>query len=78
MLNDWITKTEDLPEGLMIIDEKLRPVLDKIRQLDSDDLKELEAFLNYLVEGAEWETERGSRAGSKIYDFMAGGMLKVG
>ena len=78
MLNDWITKTEDLPEGLMIVDEKLRPVLEKIRQLDSDDLIELEAFLNYLADGAEWDADRGGRAGSKIYDFMAGGLLKVG
>jgi len=45
MLDKWIELKKDLPAGLMIIEEKLRPLLEEIHNLNSEDLLELESFI---------------------------------
>ncbi len=64
-----------LPPGLVAIDKRLQPLLKKIEQLDSDDLNELEAFIDYLLKGPSQLGEQQARINSnhRIYDFMGGG-----
>lgn len=65
-----------LPPGYMPIRKDLLPLVEKMHQLDQDDLRELEAFIDYLQKGAEElsSTEVEEDKSSKIYDFMNGGL----
>lgn len=74
MLGNWIERQQSLPDGLVVVDEKLGSILKKIQSLDSQDLQELEAFVNYLTDGSECLEEQGNRKAAKMYDFMTGGM----
>jgi hypothetical protein len=76
MFNDWIEKIDELPAGIVFIDESLRGTLDKVRKLSHDDLLELEAFLDYLLE--ESARQGRQQTSAKLCDFMAAGMHKAG
>jgi len=67
-----------LPAGYVPIREDLQPLVEKMHQLDPDDLKELEAFINYLQKGPEefQEAEPDEGNSSKIYEFMNGDLGK--
>ena len=77
MLGKLIEKQETLPDCIMIVDEKLKPMLEQIQALDSEDLAEVRAFINYLSESSPASDQGDSKVSAKICDFMAGGMLKV-
>ena len=78
MLGGWIEKRENLPAGIMIVDETLRPLLEEIQELSPDDLAEVKEFIGYLSGRLENPSGRDSRVSAKICDFMAGGMQRVG
>ena len=65
-----------LPQGYVPVREDLQPLVEKMHQLDPDDLKELDAFMDYLQKGAEelQEAEPEEGNSSKIYEFMNGGL----
>ena len=67
-----------LPPGYVPVREDLQPLVEKMHQLDPDDLKELDAFMDYLQKGAEelQEAEPEESNSSKIYEFMNGGLEK--
>lgn len=58
----------------MFVKEKLRPLVNKIHQLDDDDLVEVDAFLDYLLLGPQQLPEPGEGHPLKMYDFMEGGI----
>ncbi len=63
-----------LPAGFMSIDKRLQPLVKKIHQLSSNDLNELEAFIDYLLKGPDQLHDQKMKAASqKIYEFMDGG-----
>jgi hypothetical protein len=74
MLGKWIEKQEGLPDGILIVDEKLGRILKMIHGLENQDLQELEAFAGYLAGGSE---SLENKAASKMYDFMTGGMQRA-
>ncbi|OGF97492.1 MAG: hypothetical protein A3F83_15285 [Candidatus Glassbacteria bacterium RIFCSPLOWO2_12_FULL_58_11] len=65
-----------LPAGYTAIAEELKPLLAKIQKLDPSDLGELDAFIDYLLKGADKVEEASQDNGSskKIYEFMNGGL----
>ena len=78
MLGKWIEKKNELPAGIMAIDEKLRPLLQEIHNLNAEDLAEVRVFIGYLSGRSQSRVELDSRVTAKICDFMAGDMQRVG
>jgi len=74
----WIKVRRELPPGILVLDGKHQELVEKVLDLSDEDLLELEAFLEFLNESSGG-TQRANTAGAKkIYDFMAGGMQRVG
>jgi len=67
-----------LPPGYIPVREDLQPLVEKIHELNPDDLVELEAFMDYLQKGAEefHDTEPDEGKTLKIYEFMNGDLEK--
>jgi len=67
-----------LPPGYIPVREDLRPLVEKMHELDPGDLKELDAFMDYLQKGPEefQKTEPEEGESSRIYEFMNGGLKK--
>jgi len=67
-----------LPSGYIAVRNDLQPLVEKMHQLRQNDLRELEAFIDYLQKGAEELSDNGSEEGKslKIYEFMNGGLDK--
>jgi len=67
-----------LPPGYISVRKELQPLVEKMHQLKPNDLRELEAFMDYLQKGAKElsGTEPDERNSSKIYEFMNGGLEK--
>ena len=67
-----------LPPGYISVRKELQPLVKKMHQLKPNDLRELEAFMDYLQKGAKElsGTEPDERNSSKIYEFMNGGLEK--
>lgn len=67
-----------LPPGYISVRKDLQPLVEKMHQLKPNDLRELEAFMDYLQKGAKElsGTEPDERNSSKIYEFMNGGLEK--
>lgn len=64
-----------LPDGFIFIEEHLEPLVKKMHTLGSNDLNELEAFIDYLLKGPEQLDDQKEKARSqKIYEFMDGGI----
>lgn len=66
-----------LPHGMMYVDERLRAVVDKMHDLDDRDIRELDAFIDYLRKGPDVPPEdQVERDSTRMYDFMNGGLEK--
>ena len=67
-----------LPPGYIPVREDIRPLVEKMHEIDPADLKELDAFMDYLQKGPEefQETEPEEGKSSRIYEFMNGGLKK--
>jgi len=67
-----------LPPGYISVRKDLQPLVEKMHQLKPNDLRELEAFMDYLQRGAEKfsGTEPDESKSLKIYEFMNGGLEK--
>ncbi len=65
-----------LPPGYMKIDEDLRALIERLHQLDGQDVREVAAFIDYLLSGAEKLSGHEQKNGGhlKLYDFMEGGI----
>ncbi len=65
-----------LPPGYMKIDEDLRALIERLHQLDRQDVREVAAFIDYLHNGTEQLTGHEQKNGGslKLYDFMEGGL----
>jgi hypothetical protein len=66
-----------LPADLMFIAEHLQPLVKKMDRLGDRDLRELEAFIDYLLKvpgEAPGDAER--KEPHKMFDFMNGGLEK--
>ena len=65
-----------LPPGYMKVDESLCELIERLHQLDRQDVREVAAFIEYLHSGAEQLTdhEQGNGGNLKLYDFMEGGI----
>lgn len=59
---------------MMFVDERLREVVDKLGDLQDDDIRELEVFVDYLLHGPEKLPPRHDKENARIYDFMNGGL----
>ena len=77
MKEKWIERKKELPPGIMVVGERHRVIMERIKNLDDGDLREVDAFLDFLVEGSETLLENDNNL-KKIYDFMAGGMERAG
>ena len=78
MKNKQITLKKGFPKGVVFLEERLRPLVRKIYALDDEDIRELDAFLNYLIMGPDIFYKSENRYSSKTFDFMNGGMGKTG
>ncbi len=78
MRDKWIERKRELPPGIMVVGEKHRAIMDRIKNLGDEDLREIEAFLNFLIDGSESLKDSNNSNLRKIYDFMAGGMERAG
>ncbi len=67
-----------LPPGFLPVRKDLQPLVKKMHQLNPNDLRELEAFMDYLQKGTKEfsGTEPEEKNSSKIYEFMNGGLEK--
>jgi hypothetical protein len=65
-----------LPPGYMKIDEDLRSLIERLHQLNGQDVQEVVAFIDYLLSGAEKLSGHEQKNGGhlKLYDFMEGGI----
>jgi len=65
-----------LPPGYMKIDEDLRSLIERVHQLDRQDVREVAAFIDYLLSGTEQLSGHEQKNGGnlKLYDFMEGGI----
>ena len=64
------------PLGIMFVKESLRPLVNKIHQLSEEDLRELDAFMDYLLKGPVKLPESPDGDSLKMYDFMDGPLAK--
>lgn len=62
------------PVGIMFVKESLRPLVNKMHQLGEEDLRELDAFMDYLLKGPVKLPESPDGESLKMYDFMDGGL----
>ena len=60
----------------MFVKESLRPLVNKMHQLGEEDLRELDAFMDYLLKGPVKLPEAPDEEPLKMYDFMDGGLKK--
>lgn len=60
----------------MFVKESLRPLVNKMHQLGEEDLRELNAFMDYLLKGPVKLPDSADGETLKMYDFMDGGMEK--
>ena len=68
-----------LPFGLMFVDDRLLELVEKMRCLSEQDIRELDAFVEYLIHGPAPEPETDSDEKpepARMYDFMNGGLHK--
>lgn len=62
------------PQGISFIKENVRELVLKLHQLSNEDLKEVDAFVEYLINGpTEIKEDEEKDEPSKMYDFMDGG-----
>jgi len=59
---------------MMFVDERLRQVVEKLVDLQDDDIRELDVFVDYLLHGPEKLPPRREKESARIYDFMNGGL----
>ena len=66
-----------LPSDMVFVEDRLREVVQKLHKLDDGDLRELDAFIDYLANGSGTRPERPDESEtSRMYDFMNGGLEK--
>jgi hypothetical protein len=63
-----------LPPGMIFIDERLYEVVVKLQHLRESDIRELDAFLEYLLNGPEKAPSQRTKETARMYDFMNGGL----
>ena len=67
-----------LPEGILLVNDNLYPLVQKIHLLNDRDIRELNAFVDYLLEGPDMLSKAKNLKVAKIFDFMGAGMQKTG
>jgi hypothetical protein len=72
-----VKRKQGLPEGFFLVKEDLALLVEKIHLLKDQDLQELNAFADYLLEGSDTLAKARKIKSLKIFDFMAAGMERT-
>ena len=78
MINRQIRLKKGFPAGVVFLEEKLRPLVEKIYLLGDRDIRELDAFMDYLINGSVDLYKSGDLESSKVFEFMQGGLVNTG